>query len=38
MCRLTDEDRRRLAVRAFQGGRRALRKISTIATPDALLR
>ena len=36
--RLTDDDRRRLAVRAFQVGRRALREIATIVTPDTLLR
>src|SRR5438270_7355588 len=36
--RLTDDDRRRLAVRAFRLGRKALRHIATIATPDTLLR
>src|ERR1700693_360524 len=36
--RLTDEDRRRLAVRAYRVGRAALREIATIATPDTLLR
>ena len=36
--RLTDGDRRRLAVRAFQLGRRALRQVATIVTPDTLLR
>src|SRR4029453_7270993 len=36
--RLTDDDRRRLAARAHRIGRRALRKIATIATPDTLLR
>src|SRR5450759_878404 len=36
--RLTDDDRRRLAVRAFRMGRRALREIATIVTPDTLLR
>jgi transposase InsO family protein len=36
--RLTDDDRRRLAVRAHRLGRAALRKIATIATPDTLLR
>jgi len=36
--RLTDDDRRRLAVRAFRLGRRALRKVATIVTPDTLLR
>ena len=36
--RLTDDDRRRLAARAYRVGRRALREIATIATPDTLLR
>src|SRR5262245_47201589 len=36
--RLTDDDRRRLAVRAHRLGRRVLRDIATIATPDTLLR
>ena len=36
--RLTDDDRRRLAVRAFRLGRRALRQVATIVTPDTLLR
>jgi hypothetical protein len=36
--RLTDDDRRRLAARAFRLGRRALRHIATIVTPDTLLR
>jgi putative transposase len=36
--RLTDEDRRRLAARAYAVGRAALRQIATIATPDTLLR
>src|SRR6476620_6567033 len=36
--RLTDEDRRRLAVRAFRVGRQALRGVATIVTPDTLLR
>jgi transposase InsO family protein len=36
--RLTDEDRRRLAVQAHRVGRAALRDIATIATPDTLLR
>ena len=36
--RLTDDDRRRLAARAYRVGRAALRDISTIATPDTLLR
>src|SRR5262245_44142628 len=35
--RLTDDDRRRLAVRAFRLGRQALRQVATIVTPDALL-
>ena len=36
--RLTDDDRRRLAARAYRVGRTALREIATIATPDTLLR
>jgi putative transposase len=36
--RLTDNDRRRLAGRAYRVGRRTLRDIATIATPDTLLR
>src|SRR5215467_6273766 len=36
--RLTDDDRRRLAGRAYRVGRAALREIATIATPDTLLR
>ena len=36
--RLTDDDRRRLAARAYRLGRRTLREIATIATPDTLLR
>ena len=36
--RLTDDDRRRLAARAFRVGRAALREIAAIATPDTLLR
>jgi putative transposase len=36
--RLTDEDRRRLAARAYRLGRRALREVATIVTPDTLLR
>ena len=36
--RLTDDDRRRLAARAYRVGRRAFRDIATIATPDTLLR
>ena len=35
---LTDHDRRRLAVRAYRLGRRRLREIATIVTPDTLLR
>jgi putative transposase len=35
---LTDDDRRRLAVRAYRLGRRRLREIVTIVTPDTLLR
>src|SRR5215207_8259777 len=34
---LTDEDRRRLAARAYRVGRAALRDIATIATADTLL-
>src|SRR6266851_340383 len=34
----TDDERRRLAVRARRLGRQALRKIATIVTPDTLLR
>jgi len=36
--RLTDDDRRRLARRAYRLGRRALRGIATIVTPDTLRR
>jgi transposase InsO family protein len=36
--RLTDDDRRRLAARAYRLGRAALREIATVATPDTLLR
>jgi hypothetical protein len=36
--RLTDDDRRRLAVRAYRLGRQALREVATIVTPDTLLR
>jgi transposase InsO family protein len=36
--RLTDDDRRRLAARAFRVGRRVLRQVATIVTPDTLLR
>jgi hypothetical protein len=35
---LSDDDRRRLAVRAYRPGRRRLRTIATIVTPDTLLR
>jgi hypothetical protein len=34
--RLTDDDRRQLAARAYRVGRAALREIATIATPDSL--
>jgi putative transposase len=36
--RLTDDDRQRLATRAYRVGRAVLREIATIATPDTLLR
>jgi putative transposase len=36
--RLTDDDRRTLAARAYRLGRHALREIATIVTPDTLLR
>jgi hypothetical protein len=36
--RLTDDDRRRLAARAYRVGRATLREIATIATPGTLLR
>jgi transposase InsO family protein len=36
--RLTDDDRRRLAARAYQVARAALREIATVATPDTWLR
>jgi hypothetical protein len=36
--RLTDDDRRRLAARAYRVGRTALRAIATIVTPDTWLR
>jgi hypothetical protein len=36
--RLTDDDRRLLAARAYRVGREALREIATVATPDTLLR
>src|SRR5262245_9657978 len=35
---LSDDDRRRLAVRAVRLGRRALDQVATIVTPDTLLR
>jgi transposase InsO family protein len=36
--RFTDDDRRRLAMRAHRLGRKALRDLATIVTPDTLLR
>src|SRR5947209_18090810 len=36
--RLTDDDRRRLAVRGQRLGRKVLRQVATIATPDTILR
>jgi len=36
--RLTDDDRRRLAARAYRLGRQTLREIATIVTPDTVLR
>ena len=36
--RLTDDERRRLAVRAYRLGRQQLRELATIVTPDTLLR
>jgi len=36
--RITDDDRRRLAARAYRLGRRTLRDVATIVTPDTLLR
>src|SRR5262245_57928485 len=36
--RLTDDDRRRLAVRAHRLGRQALEQVATLVTPDTLLR
>jgi putative transposase len=36
--RLTNDDRRRLAVRAYRLGREAVRDVATIVTPDTLLR
>ena len=35
---MTDDDRRRLAVRAYRLGRAALRDVATLFTPDTLLR
>jgi hypothetical protein len=36
--RLTNDDRRKLAARAYRLGRAALREVATIVTPDTLLR
>jgi putative transposase len=36
--RLTDDDRRKLAARAYRLGRQALREVARIVTPDTLLR
>jgi transposase InsO family protein len=36
--RLTDDDRRRLAARAYRLGRQTLRQVATTVTPDTLLR
>jgi putative transposase len=36
--RVTDDDRRRLAMRAHRLGRAALRDVATVVTPDTLLR
>jgi hypothetical protein len=36
--RLTDDERRRLAARAYRLGRQALGQLATIVTPDTLLR
>ena len=36
--RLTDDDRRQLAARAYRLGRQVLRGVATIVTPDTLLR
>ena len=36
--RLTDSERRRLAIRGHQLGRRRLRDVATIVTPDTILR
>ena len=35
---LSDEDRRRLAMRGHRLGRRGLRQVATIVTPDTILR
>jgi hypothetical protein len=35
---LTDDDRRRLAVRAYRRGREVVREVATLVTPDTLLR
>jgi len=35
---LTDDDRRRLAERAYRLGRAALRDVATLVTPDTLVR
>jgi hypothetical protein len=36
--RLSDDDRRKRAARAYRLGRGALREVGTIGTPDTLLR
>ena len=36
--RLSDDDRRRLAVKAKALGRKALQRVASIATPDTILR
>jgi putative transposase len=36
--RLTDDERRTLAARAYRLGRRTLREVATIVTPDTLVR
>jgi putative transposase len=36
--RLTDDQRRRLAARGYRLGRRVLRRVATIVTPDTILR
>ena len=35
---LTDDERRRLAVRGYRVGRRGLRQVATLVTPDTILR